>query len=112
MSSTKVQQNGKGTAVKTNNKKNTTKNKTVSSSKVLELYQDHYSSKKTHDQFLSALARYGDYRSPEQAQERLNRLSHYVSKKHGVSLAPLRSAPRLTHSTGSLLNTFSCLGEK
>lgn len=112
MSSTTKQGNGKGTAMKGTKKKNTTKNKAVSSTKVLELYQDHYSAKKTHDQFLHALQREGNYRSPDQAQERLNRLSHYVSKKHGVKLDPLRSAPRLTHTTGSLLETFSCLGEK
>jgi hypothetical protein len=92
-------------------KQETTKNKTVSSTKVLELYNDHFSQNKTHAQLLGALQRTGSYKTTDQAQDRLNRLSHYVSKKHGVKLKPLRSAPRLTHSTGSLMAAFDCLRE-
>jgi hypothetical protein len=104
---------GTGTAAMTGDKtKSKTKNKSVSSTSVLELYQEHHTAKKTHGQFLSTLQRVGSYSSKEQAQDRLNRLSHYVSKKHGVRLDPLRSAPRLTHSTGSLLASFKCLEEK
>ena len=106
------QEKDKGTAMTGNKKQQKSKNKPVSSTLVLELYQDHHSARKTHGQFLSALQRVGSYSSKEQAQDRLNRLSHYVSKKHGVRLDPLRSAPRLTHSTGSLTKTFSCLVEK
>mgnify|MGYP003125032338 FL=1 len=106
------QEKDKGHAMKGNNKKDTTKNKTVASSKVLELYNDYHSDGKTHGQFLSALQREGNYRTTDVAQDRLNRLSHYVSKTHGVRLKPLRSAPRLTHSTGSLLQAFDCLSDK
>ena len=112
MSSATTTKKDKDAAMTGNKTKNKSKNKAVSSTLVLELYQDHHSAKKTHGQFLSALQRVGSYSSKEQAQDRLNRLSHYVSKRHGVRLDPLRSAPRLTHSTGSLLNSFKCLEEK
>ena len=107
MSSATTTKKDKDAAMTGNKTKNKSKNKAVSSTSVLELYQDHHSSKKTHGQFLSALQRVGSYSSKEQAQDRLNRL-----KRHGVRLDPLRSAPRLTHSTGSLLNSFKCLEEK
>ena len=109
MSSATTTKKDKDAAMTGNKTKNKSKNKAVSSTSVLELYQEHHTSKKTHGQFLSALQRVGSYSSKEQAQDRL---SHYVSKRHGVRLDPLRSAPRLTHSTGSLLSSFKCLEEK
>ena len=117
MATTNTSTNGKGAAMKSSqkspNKEATgSRRKQVSSSSVLELYQECLNNKRTHKQFLSALIRLGHYRNEDEAQERLNRLNHYVSKRHGAQLKRLRAAPRLPTSSKALMDSFSCLVEK
>ena len=63
MSSATTTKKDKDAAMTGNKTKNKSKNKAVSSTSVLELYQEHHTSKKTHGQFLSALQRVGSYSS-------------------------------------------------
>jgi hypothetical protein len=84
-------------------------NKTVTSAKMMELYQTAVETKMSYSELLFEVKATGSYGSTEQAVDRLHRFKSYVRKKYDCELQALPGTPRLPSNRKALLDNYSCL---
>jgi len=88
------------------------KAKTITSAKMLELYQTAVDKKQTYNEFLYEVVATGSYSNTSQAEDRLHRFKSFVRRKYDCELETLRGTPRLPKDRKKVLDTFSCLVKK
>ena len=81
----------------------------VSSARVLAMYQAALDEGQSDGDFMMRLKKVGGYSSEKKAAARLHRFKSYLRKKYDVELAALKGTPRLTEDRGTLLASYSAL---